>query len=138
MILFLIFSSYQVTIIVSIFSTISLLMNMANGNGSYQNYINAVAFAIASIYSSSVIYFITRTSESAFGEIKKLQILLQNEMLQEKDPTEQMKIKLLIEKVEKIRPLSGNGYFEISRETLTSIVGISITYLIILLQFRIA
>ena len=78
------------------------------------------------------------TTESSFEKLKSLVGPLQKRMLQEKDPIEQMKIKILIEKVEKLRPLSGNGYFEISRETLTSIVGISITYLIILLQFRTA
>ena len=78
------------------------------------------------------------TIESAFGKLKSLADPLQQKMIQEKDPVEQMKIRFLIEKVEKVRPLSGNGYFEISRITLTSIVGISITYLIILLQFRTA
>ena len=104
----------------------------------YERYANSVAFGIVSIYCTCALYFITMTAESAFGKLKNLVIPLQQRMIQEKDPVEQMKIKFLIEKVEKVRPLSGNGYFEICRETLTSIVGISITYLIILLQFRTA
>ena len=78
------------------------------------------------------------TAEASFEELKRLAMPLQERMIQEKDPVEQMKTKFLIEKIENVRPLSGNGYFEISRETLTSIVGISITYLIILVQFRTA
>ena len=104
----------------------------------YERYANSVAFGIVSIYCTCALYFITMTAESAFGKLKNLVIPLQQRMIQEKDPVEQMKIKFLIEKVEKVRPLSGNGCFEISRETLTSIVGISITYLIILVQFRTA
>ena len=134
--LFLIFLSYQVTIVVCIFTSISANLNTVFEP--WQNMINAAGFFTASLYSTSTLYFITKTAESAFKELKTLTIPLQEKMLKEKDPVEQLKIKHLIEKVEKVRPLSGNGYFEISRETLTSIVGISITYLIILLQFRTA
>ena len=134
--LFLIFLSYQVTIVVCIFTCISASLNTYLEP--WQNMINAAGFFTASLYSTSTLYFITMTAEASFEELKRLAIPLQERMIHEKDPVEQMKIKFLIEKVEKVRPLSGNGYFEISRETLTSIVGIIITYLIILLQFRTA
>ena len=134
--LFLIFLSYQVTIVVCIFTCISASLNTYLEP--WQNMINAAGFFTASLYSTSTLYFITMTAEASFEELKRLAIPLQERMIHEKDPVEQMKIKFLIEKVEKVRPLSGNGYFEISRETLTSIVGISITYLIILVQFRTA
>ena len=134
--LFLIFLSYQVTIVVCIFTCISASLNTYLEP--WQNMINAAGFFTASLYSTSTLYFITMTAEASFEELKRLAMPLQERMIQEKDPVEQMKIKFLIEKVEKVRPLSGNGYFEISRETLTSIVGISITYLIILVQFRTA
>ena len=78
------------------------------------------------------------TAESAFEKFKNLSVALQQSMIKEKDPVEQMKIRFLIEKVEKAKPLSGNGYFEVSKSTLASITSISITYLIILLQFRTA
>ena len=71
-------------------------------------------------------------------KMKNLVVPLQQKMIKERDVTEQLKLKILIEKVENMKTLNGNGYFEISREILTSIVGISITYLIILLQFRTA
>ena len=45
-------------------------------------------------------------------------------------------IELKLKELEDVRPLSGNGYFEIGRGTLTSIVSTSITYFIILLQFK--
>ena len=134
--LFLIFLSYQVTIVVCIFTSISASLNTYLEP--WQNMINAAGFFTASLYSTSTLYFITMTAEASFEELKRLAMPLQERMIQEKDPVEQMKTKFLIEKIENVRPLSGNGYFEISRETLTSIVGISITYLIILVQFRTA
>ena len=134
--LFLIFLSYQVTIVVCIFTSISASLNTYLEP--WQNMINAAGFFTASLYSTSTLYFITMTAEASFEELKRLAIPLQERMIHEKNPIEQMKIKFLIEKIENERPLSGNGYFEISRETLTSIVGISITYLIILVQFRTA
>lgn len=41
-----------------------------------------------------------------------------------------------LEELESVGPFSGNGYFEITKSTLTSILGTSVTYFIILLQFR--
>ena len=104
----------------------------------YQKYMNLVAYPLITIYSAMVLYSITMTAESAFEKLKNLTITLQQRMVKEKDPVEQMKIRFLIEKVEKTKPLSGNGYFEISKSTLASITSISVTYLIILLQFRTA
>ena len=123
-------------IIVSIFNTIS--STMSNNMEHYQKYMNLVAYPLITIYSAMVLYSITMTAESAFEKLKNLTITLQQRMVKEKDHVEQMKIRFLIEKVEKTKPLSGNGYFEVSKLTLASITSISITYLIILLQFRTA
>ena len=104
----------------------------------YQKYMSLVACPLVTTYCSLVLYSITITAESAFEKFKNLSVALQQSMIKEKDPVEQMKIRFLIEKVEKAKPLSGNGYFEISKLTLASITSISVTYLIILLQFRTA
>ena len=104
----------------------------------YQKCMSLVACPLVTTYCSLVLYFITMTAESSFEKLKNLTVTLQQRMVKEKDPVEQMKIRFLIEKVEKTKPLSGNGYFEISKSTLASITSISVTYLIILLQFRTA
>lgn len=44
----------------------------------------------------------------------------------------------LVEEIRDTGPLTGLGYFEISRANLTSMTSISFTYLIILLQFRLS
>ena len=104
----------------------------------WQNIVNSVSYFISAIYCTSTLYFITMTTESSFDKLKKLVEPLQQKIVLEKNATEQLKIKMVMEKVDNVKTLTGNGYFEISRSTLTSIVSISITYLIILLQFRTA
>ena len=41
----------------------------------------------------------------------------------------------IIDEIRAIGPLTGKGFFEISRRNLTGMLGLSFTYLIILLQF---
>ena len=45
-------------------------------------------------------------------------------------------VKMLIKELASTGPLSGDGYFDVGRGTLTSMVSTTITYLIILMQFR--
>ena len=89
-------------------------------------------------YYTSVPYFITMTAEKAHQDLRKLAIPLQQALVMESDHPKIQSLKILLKEVENVGPLSGNGYFDISRGTLTSIVSISVTYFIILLQFRTA
>ena len=134
--LFLCFLCFQISTITFLFMTISV--HLSTIYEPWQNIVNSVSNFISAIYCTSTLYFITMTTESSFDNLKKLVEPLQQKIVQEKDATEQLKIKMVIEKVDNVKTLNGNGYFEISRATLTSIVSISITYLIILLQFRTA
>ena len=54
----------------------------------------------------------------------------------EPDEDTRINAQLLLKEIENIPPFHGNGYFELKRETLTSITSTTVTYLIILLQFR--
>ena len=45
-------------------------------------------------------------------------------------------LKNLLEDIRQTRPLTGKGFFEINRSTLTSMLGIIGTYLVIMLQSR--
>ena len=87
-------------------------------------------------YSMTILYCITLTAEEAYDALQSLNIPLEKMLINEKDLKRKELIKATMRKLKKIRPLTGNGYFNITRETLTSIVSITITYLIILLQFR--
>ena len=44
--------------------------------------------------------------------------------------------RLLLRDIDNLEPVSGYGLFEVTRGTLTSMVSTSITYLIILIQFK--
>ena len=44
----------------------------------------------------------------------------------------------LLREVERLKPVSGYGLFSVERSTLTSMVSVAITYLIILIQFKMA
>ena len=134
--LLLCFLCFQISTITFLFMTISV--HLSTIYEPWQNIVNSVSNFISAIYCTSTLYFITMTTESSFDKLKKLVEPLQQKIVLEKDATEQVKIKMVIEKVDNVKTLTGNGYFEISRATLTSIVSISITYLIILLQFRTA
>ena len=58
--------------------------------------------------------------------------------VEEQESQIQLDIEVQLRELDSTGPLSGNGYFGISRGTLTSIIGTSVTYFIILLQFRVA
>ena len=51
---------------------------------------------------------------------------------------EKKMIKNLIKELQEMKPLDGNGYFAITKGTLTSMVSVGITYVIILVQFKIS
>ena len=43
---------------------------------------------------------------------------------------------LLFQEIESVGPLTGLGFFEIERNILTSMVSTAVTYIIILVQFK--
>ena len=104
----------------------------------YQKTLNSICFVIMSVYYISVLYFITMTAEKSHNNLKLLATPLQQSLVEEQEGPRLQSLKLLLKEVESVGPLTGNGYFDISRGTLTSIVSISVTYFIILLQFRTA
>ena len=113
---------------------ISLLMAL-NGN-LWQNIILSVCYFSMTAYYMTILYCITLTAEEAYDALQSLNTPLENMLVNEDDLKRKELIKATMRKLEKIRPLNGNGYFNITRETLTSIVSTTVTYLIILLQFR--
>ena len=76
------------------------------------------------------------TAEKAHQRLKMLAKPLQQALVMETDHPKMQSLKILLKEVENVGPLSGNGYFDINRGTLTSMIGISVTYFIILLQFK--
>ena len=129
------FSYYQIEIVFLTYMGISSLMSISKEN-LWQNVISSCCYFTMSAYCMSILYCITLTAEEAYDALQSLNIPLEKMLVNENDLTRKENIKSTMRKLEKMRPLNGNGYFYITRETLTSIVSTTITYLIILLQFR--
>ena len=79
---------------------------------------------------------LTFTLESGYKSVKSLVKPLQEQLLV--DASDRMIIKNSIKEIEDLNPLTGNGYFSISKGTLTSMLSVGITYIIILVQFKIS
>ena len=60
------------------------------------------------------------------------------EAVEDLDNIDGKRRRFLLREVEKLKPLSGYGLFSVERSTLTSMVSVAITYLIILIQFKMA
>ena len=74
--------------------------------------------------------------DAAFRALGNLTAGLQEELVDKEKESEKEEIRILIREVEKTGPFSGLGYFEITKSTLVSMASVSITYIIILVQFR--
>ena len=98
--------------------------------------VQALGFILMVYYFVSALYFTTMTAEKAHQDLKMLATPLQQALVVEQDGPKIQSLKIVLKEVENVGPLSGNGYFDISRGTLTSMIGISVTYFIILLQFK--
>ena len=128
------FSLYQTQNIFCLYMSIS--SNMSGNEDTWQNVTLSVCYFVMSAYFMVIMYCIAMTAEEAFDALQSLIKPLNKMLVNENDSSRQESIRIAIRKLEKTRPLNGNGYFNITRETLTSIVSTTITYLIILLQFR--
>ena len=74
--------------------------------------------------------------ETGYNSLRELAKPLQEKLLIE--GSERKIIKNVIKEIEEIKPLTGNGFFEITRGSLTGMVSVGITYIIILVQFKIS
>ena len=131
------FIIFQVTTCVAVFMVISPMLSQEKMS-LFQRIISSLSFAMMAYCYTSVLYFITMTAEKSHEDLKMLSTPLKQVLLTENDAMKKESLKILIKEVENVLPLGGNGYFTIGRSTLTSMLSISVTYFIILLQFRTA
>ena len=102
----------------------------------YNNILLSISYATLFLYSGSILYFITTAAEATHSSLQKVGSPLNLMLVKEQDEETKMNIHLLIKEIETMPLLNGCGYFELKRGSLTSIVSNTVTYLIILLQFR--
>ena len=76
--------------------------------------------------------------DSVFRSFKNIKGSLEEVGDELKDKSDIKRAKIILETLDSAEPLSGCGMFQIQRGTLTSMISTSITYLIILVQFKIS
>ena len=74
--------------------------------------------------------------DTGYKTMRGLTHLLRSELLQDIERLERQTIENLIKEIEDTRPLNGKEFFDITRGTLTGMLSVGITYLIILVQFK--
>ena len=74
--------------------------------------------------------------DSIYRSFKKIKLELED--IEDEDKESSKKVIKIIDVIDSAEPLSGSGMFYITRSTLTSMISTSITYLIILVQFKIS
>ncbi len=128
------FSFYQMENVFCTYMSISSIMSM--NEIVWQNLVLSVCYFTMAAYFMTILYCFTLTAEEAYDALQSLNSPLEKMLVSEDDLTRKELIKITMRKLDKVQPLNGYGYFYITRETLTSIISTTITYLIILLQFR--
>ena len=81
---------------------------------------------------------LTSLAESAFEALQEMKGNFHERFLTSTTEGQRQKCQYLIMSLSEVRPMSGAGYFDISQETLTSMLSVSLTYVIIMVQFQLS
>ena len=74
--------------------------------------------------------------EAAYQSLQNIVKDLERHSLDIQDKKEFLNPSYLIKDIEKTKPLTGKGLFQIDRSIFTGMVSVAVTYIIILAQFR--
>ena len=121
----------------------SLLVCMAGKDkeGTFSEYFeNYRKISFMTGYSLMTIFFLLLLKETIFivADINQSRRRVREavEDLDRAEAGDHEAARLLLREIDNLEPVSGYGLFEVTRGTLTSMVSTSITYLIILIQFK--
>ena len=79
---------------------------------------------------------LTFTIDDSNRSLKGITRVHEDQLLFTTEKVDEKKIENTIKEIEKCGPLNGKRFFEITRTTLTGMASITITYIIILVQFK--
>ena len=100
------------------------------------NMILTFCYGIIFLHFGISLYVLIMATESTYISLQKLVKPLKIILMKETNEDTKINAQLLIHEIKNTPPLNGYGYFELKRDTLTSITSTTVTYLVILLQFR--
>ena len=96
---------------------------------SFTMFIHAIGYIV---YISALTFILDDCYKCLEMMLKPLQVLL----VTEEERSERQKIENVINELKAAAPLNGKGLFHITRGTLTGMASVGITYIIILVQFK--
>ena len=67
---------------------------------------------------------LTFTIESAFHSVQNLLRRTEERLVRTREKSERQKLKYEIKKLSKLEPMTGGGFFQISKSTLTSMLSV--------------
>ena len=148
MFFFLFISSSQITWILYIFQSVSMLTSGLSELMDFVTFLSSFISAIATMLMAiSFIFCLSDCHKS----LETLEESLADDIIEMAPGRERYKAELLLkvgvkchdllsnistQKLEKLGPLTGLGLFRIERNTITSMVSVAVTYIIILIQFK--
>ena len=74
---------------------------------------------------------LTFTVESAYDSVQNLLERTEERLLRTREKSERQQLKYEIRKLSKLEPMTGGGYFQISKSTLTSMLSVRLRYIFI-------
>jgi len=124
------FSSTQFMIIFQIFLTYQYVHYLL------EYVLNAVGCIVLQIFAMILsLMAITKSVEEASEVVRNLRREIQIQILKTNDDVKLKQLEYWKNEAEMLKPMNAAGYFEIDKTTLTSMLSVSLTYIIILVQF---
>ena len=139
--LFLFYLVLQLLIIVMVFASIMKFVNQETAVDlpeylMFGGYMLAIGNSL--VIDSSIKYLssgshilnlvaVTFTVESAFDSVGKLLERTEERLLRTREKSERQKLKYEMRKLSKLEPMTGGGFFQISKSTLTSMLSVRLT-----------
>ena len=128
---------FSVTQLLSVFT---LFLTVSHSIGSAYTLSTTILYSFGNLLITSGLILniagLTFTLEIGHKSLLDLAKPLQEQLIPQMDGCERQVIKNIIQNLSQMQPLTGNGFFAITRSTLTAMTSVSITYIIILVQFK--
>jgi len=130
------FALFQIVSIATLFLTCSklILQNNFNTNNLFLLIGPCLSLGSFTIHILSLVF----TVEGLYDHTAQLEMRVRSALGGSSKKEKRQKLKQQLLELSSQKPLTAKGYFTISKETLTSMLSVSITYLIILVQFQVS
>ena len=124
-------------LIISLYLSLNFLLGQQNIN------ISKITFMCSttslSMYLIFWILIVTTGAENCHRALTDLTHPLRRKKVEAvSDPRELAEIENIINDIESVGPFTGEGFFDVKKTTLTAMMGSTVTYLIVLIQFKTA